>query len=61
MSKLGSRLPSTWQMRLENEMFLELLWLTLHRINILPLGFHVLSMERIDENKPWNIKMDRDH
>jgi len=42
-------------------MFLELSWLILLGINIVPFGLYILYMKRIAKNKPWNIKIDRDY
>lgn len=48
-------------MGLKNEMFLELLWLALVGINIVPFGLYILYMKRIAEKKPWNVKIDGDY
>ena len=39
-------------------MLLELLWLTVLGINIIPFGLYILYMKRIAENRPWNIRID---
>lgn len=39
-------------------MLLELLWLILFGINVVPLGFYILYMKRVAEKKPWNIRID---
>ena len=42
-------------------MFLELLWLTVLGINIVPFGLYILYMKRIAENSPWNIMINCDY
>jgi len=39
-------------------MLLELLWLTVLGVNIVPFGLYILYMKRIVKNKPWNIVID---
>jgi cellulose synthase/poly-beta-1,6-N-acetylglucosamine synthase-like glycosyltransferase len=39
-------------------MLLELLWLTVLGINVVPFGLYILYMKRIAKNKPWNIRID---
>jgi len=39
-------------------MLLEVLWLTVLGINIVPFGAYILYMRRIAERKPWNIRLD---
>jgi len=48
-------------MKLENKMLLELIWLILLGINIIPFGLYILYMKRIAKNKPWNIKINCDY
>lgn len=48
-------------MKLEDKMLLELLWLSVLGINVVPLGLYILYMKRIAENKPWNIRIDCDY
>lgn len=45
----------------EDKMFLELLWLTLIGINVVPFGLYILYMKRTAEKKPWNIRIDYDY
>lgn len=45
-------------MKLENKMLLELLWLSVLGINVVPFGLYILYMKRIAKNKPWNIRID---
>lgn len=42
-------------------MLLELLWLTVLVINVVPFGLYILYMKRIAKNKPWNIRIDCDY
>ena len=39
-------------------MLLEVLWLTVLGINIVPFGAYILYMRRIAKRKPWNIRLD---
>jgi cellulose synthase/poly-beta-1,6-N-acetylglucosamine synthase-like glycosyltransferase len=39
-------------------MLLEVLWLTILGINIVPFGAYLLYMRRIAKRKPWNIRLD---
>jgi len=42
-------------------MILELFWLTVLGINIVPFGLYILYMRRIAKNKLWNIRIDRSY
>lgn len=44
-----------------SKLILELLWLALLAINIIPFGFYILYMKRIAKNKPWDIKTDSNY
>lgn len=39
-------------------MFLEISWLIVVGISVLPFGLYLLYMRRIAKNKPWNIRID---
>ena len=42
-------------------MILELLWLTLFSVSVVPFGLYILYIKRIAKNKPWNIKIDSNY
>jgi len=39
-------------------MLLELIWLTVVVLNIIPFGSYILYMKKVADKKPWNIKAD---
>jgi cellulose synthase/poly-beta-1,6-N-acetylglucosamine synthase-like glycosyltransferase len=39
-------------------MFLEISWLIVAAVNVVPFGFYLLYIRRVARNRPWNIKID---
>ena len=42
-------------------MLLEILWLTVLGINVVPFGLYLLYMGRVAKKRPWNIQIDYDY